>query len=97
MNNAEHDAIVANWERWFFSMLAEHDERQRWRERAACRGRTDVSWFPASPDAAAPALAICARCPVIAECAIEADERPEEHGIWAGLTEQQRRRRRSNA
>lgn len=49
----------------------------RWDQRAACRGRDDIDWFPCAAHArsgsrlprqlAAPA-AVCATCPVIAAC-----------------------------
>lgn len=37
------------------------------------------------------ALALCRACPVRRECLRNALEEPDQHGIWGGLTEQQRR------
>jgi WhiB family transcriptional regulator, redox-sensing transcriptional regulator len=72
-----------------------------WWHRAACRGHQIDLFFPAgdtSPYAAQikEAKAICARCPVHAECLQYALRRPEKYGIWAGLTEQERGRERRN-
>jgi hypothetical protein len=72
-----------------------------WRDRAACRGSTDAElFFPtaeAGPERAkqvAAAKAICARCPVRAECLAEAARIP--YGICGGLTESERRRLRAS-
>ncbi len=64
-----------------------------WQDSAACKGRTDLSWFPATSEerggqsfeyrrAIAAAVAVCRNCPVIAECR-EAG-RTEHGGIWGG-------------
>jgi len=72
-----------------------------WVERAACRDDPfPDDWFPDTPGARNPsavrALDICRSCPVTDECLRYAQSRPEPHGIWGGLTSQQRlgRRRR---
>lgn len=62
-----------------------------WEDRAACRDRPDLSWFPVAPmgrgpksehhDAVAAAIAVCRSCPVINECR-EAGR--TESGIWGG-------------
>ncbi|CAN5555799.1 hypothetical protein BH24ACT13_BH24ACT13_01820 [soil metagenome] len=36
------------------------------------------------------AKAVCARCPVIAECAAHALQVREPYGVWGGLTEDER-------
>jgi WhiB family redox-sensing transcriptional regulator len=68
-----------------------------WRLRAACRSVDSAVFF--SPDAErgrgreareARAKAICARCPVIRECAAYALTAGERHGVWGGLSEQDR-------
>ena len=56
---------------------------------ACVDGRTEL-WF-AGGDAAAEAKAICARCPVIAECLAYALEQREDFGIWGGKDERERR------
>ncbi len=69
-----------------------------WRSRAACRNAPDPELFfpldtaPGARQVAA-AKAICARCPVLAECRSWAISH-EAYGIWGGLTEHQRARLR---
>lgn len=67
-----------------------------WRARAACLDRDPEIWFPVG--ASGPALlqaeqakAVCRRCSVIDQCLRWALDRPEEFGIWGGLTEDERR------
>ena len=68
-----------------------------WRARAACRNTPDPElFFPLDTGPAArqvAAKAICARCPVLAECRSWAISH-EAYGIWGGLTEHQRARLR---
>ena len=68
-----------------------------WRDSAACRAfGVDPEWFfPISEqdtETIERATAICAQCPVQAECLAWAmrPEAPERAGIWGGLTEWQR-------
>lgn len=72
----------------------------RWRDRAACRGGDPERFFPsavAGPDyetQVSVAAAVCAGCPVRAECLTWAlDALP--YGVAGGMTEQQRRDERS--
>ena len=67
-----------------------------WRARAACRGTPDPDLFfppvttgPAAARQVAAAKAICAHCPVQAQCRTWALGH-EAYGIWGGLTEHQR-------
>jgi WhiB family redox-sensing transcriptional regulator len=63
----------------------------RWWERAACKGQLHL-FFPRNGQFAK-ARAICATCPVQAEClaeALEVSDRGELHGLWAGLNKQER-------
>lgn len=63
-----------------------------WRDSAACLGHDSEMWFPAGEKSrddllqAAGAKAICATCPVQAECLADADG----WGIRAGLTADER-------
>ncbi|WP_224387527.1 WhiB family transcriptional regulator [Pseudonocardia sp. ICBG1293] len=54
--------------------LAAATEDHRWRETAACRGMDTELFFPAGtrPEAAEPALRVCAGCRVRRECLAEA-------------------------
>ena len=68
-----------------------------WRLQAACRDIDSAVFFPADgerhPERSARearAKAICARCPVIRECATYALGAGERYGVWGGLSEQER-------
>ena len=70
-----------------------------WQFRAACRGE-DASLFFApgyferreeKDHREARAKAICARCPVRADCLDYALRIREPHGVWGGMNEQERR------
>lgn len=58
-----------------------------WAERAACKNCTDTFFSDEAIDIAR-AKAICARCPVIAECAKAGQL--ERWGIWGGKTPAER-------
>jgi WhiB family redox-sensing transcriptional regulator len=67
-----------------------------WRTRAACRGEDPELFFPVG--STGPALAqiaeakqACARCPVREACLTFALSTGQDHGIWGGLTEDERR------
>jgi hypothetical protein len=74
---------------------------QGWRGRAACRGVDPELFFPAAERGpvravqVAAAKAVCAGCPVRAECLAEALARIP-YGIAGGLTENERRRLRTH-
>jgi WhiB family redox-sensing transcriptional regulator len=70
-----------------------------WQLRGACRGRDSSLFFhpDRTPRSArgrreAEAKAVCARCPVRAECAAHALSAREPYGIWGGFTESERLR-----
>jgi len=66
-----------------------------WRHKAACDGQDTNLWFPDTTGPHNPntarALATCRRCEVQLQCLAYAQDKPELHGIWGGLTEGQRR------
>ncbi len=74
-------------------------EQLDWQHRAACRGPQAAVFFP--PDKPerrdekryreAMAKAICAQCPVIDECLAYALAIREQHGIWGGMSANERR------
>lgn len=78
-------------------LVAELRAGRAWRLQASCLGYP-VTLFvgDANRRSTDEARAVCAGCPVQAECAAEAD-RTESIGIWAGTNERERRaaRRRS--
>lgn len=70
---------------------------ENWREAAACRDTDPELFFPLSEsgkslDQVAEAKAICAGCPVRQPCLAFALRTGQAHGIWGGLTEEERRR-----
>jgi WhiB family redox-sensing transcriptional regulator len=75
------------------------DWTQGWQFGAACRGEDSALFFAPNyferreqKDAReAKAKAICAVCPVRADCLDFALRVRETHGIWGGLNEQERR------
>ena len=70
-----------------------------WQQLAACRGEDSTYFFAPGyfekrhekNAREAVAKAICARCPVRAECLGYALDVRETHGIWGGLNEMERR------
>ena len=68
-----------------------------WQVLGACRG-LDVERFyhpdgergPSRSERERAAKAVCASCPVIAECAAHALRTREPYGIWGGLSESDR-------
>lgn len=76
--------------------------RRGWVERAACRNSDPELFFPVSttgPAAGqvAEARAVCASCPVRAECLDWALNTGQADGIWGGTTPEERRTMRRNA
>jgi WhiB family transcriptional regulator, redox-sensing transcriptional regulator len=72
-----------------------------WQDRAACRGTNARLFF--GPDNERPqdrevrearAKAICALCPVREQCLDYALRNAVKHGIWGGLTTEERTRER---
>ena len=70
-----------------------------WRHRAACRNADLLTFVGPEGERARErvlrerrAKAICARCPVVAPCAVYALTHREPYGIWGGLSERERRR-----
>jgi WhiB family redox-sensing transcriptional regulator len=72
--------------------------RRDWRNRAACLEENPELFFPignSGPAQAqiAEAKAVCARCPVLAECRAWALDNPKlaEFGVFGGMSEDERR------
>ena len=71
---------------------------QNWRPFAACRSVDPELFFPVSSTGAslqqtADAKAICAGCPVRRQCLSFALGTRQTHGIWGGMTEEERYRK----
>jgi WhiB family transcriptional regulator, redox-sensing transcriptional regulator len=67
-----------------------------WRWLSACRGEDPEIFFPAPRNMTtflqlARAKAVCARCPVAAECLGYALATGQEYGVWGGTSEEERR------
>ncbi|MEM7274665.1 MAG: WhiB family transcriptional regulator [Actinomycetota bacterium] len=70
-----------------------------WQYRAACRGPHNEIFFPPPRLERRPdkrrreqrAKEICAGCAVLRECRDYAMKIREQHGIWGGMTEKERR------
>ena len=78
--------------------LAEQKGSQprQWDSLAACRDRNPEIFFPEKAEDEWRARAICAACPVVAEClkdALAQDSNPE--GIWGNTNKRQRKRIRA--
>ncbi|KFG71421.1 WhiB family transcriptional regulator [Streptomyces mutabilis] len=67
-----------------------------WRDRASCRSEEPDLFFPIGNTGPAllqieEAKAVCRRCPVMETCLQWALEFGQEHGVWGGLSEDERR------
>ncbi|WP_438490818.1 WhiB family transcriptional regulator [Streptomyces sp. S186] len=67
-----------------------------WRHRAVCREEDPDLFFPLGNTGPAllqieEAKAVCRRCPVIEHCLQWALEAHQEHGVWGGTSEDERR------
>ena len=65
--------------------------RPAWHQHGACRGADPNLFFPERGESVKEAKAVCARCPVRAECLDYAMENHEVVGIWGGLSARERR------
>ncbi|MEU7088046.1 WhiB family transcriptional regulator [Streptomyces achromogenes] len=68
-----------------------------WRENGACRDEDPELFFPIGSTGPAllqieEAKAVCRRCPVLETCGQWALETHEPHGVWGGMSEDDRRR-----
>jgi WhiB family transcriptional regulator, redox-sensing transcriptional regulator len=62
-----------------------------WMDFAACASSDPEAWYPDTGDPAVRARKICwTRCPVQLLCLDYAIEHNERHGIWGGLSREQR-------
>ena len=71
--------------------LDELVRRPSWHRGAACLGRGTAVFFPSPGDSLAAARAVCADCPVQAECLSTAVADPGLQGFWGGTSERDRR------
>ena len=67
--------------------------RPSWWAGAKCRS-AGVNFFPERGESMAPAKALCALCPAQDACLAFAVAERLEHGVWGGLSPQERREMR---
>ncbi len=71
-----------------------------WMEKAKCKDRTDVKFFPDNGDNAFAARRFCSGCPVRVQCLEYALHHNLTDGVWGGTSPNQRkaiRRKRATA
>ncbi|MFI7087695.1 WhiB family transcriptional regulator [Streptomyces anulatus] len=72
------------------------DASQDFRHRSSCREEDPELFFPIGNTGPAlvqieEARAVCRRCPVMEQCLQWALENGQDHGVWGGLSEDERR------
>jgi WhiB family redox-sensing transcriptional regulator len=75
--------------------LAQPADGEYWRAFAACASADPELFFPVSASASnlpqvAEAKAVCGSCPVRRQCLAYATQTRQLHGIWGGMTEEER-------
>jgi WhiB family redox-sensing transcriptional regulator len=76
-------------------LVAARTGPRRWQDEAACQYTDPDAFFPEKGEANKQAKAVCAGCPVRAEClayALEHSATVGRFGVWGGLSERERRR-----
>lgn len=79
--------------------MAAQEHVLNWQNRSACRGPLGAVFFPPVTterkseklEREARAKEICRGCPVLADCRSYALDIREPHGVWGGLSENERR------
>jgi len=62
-----------------------------WMADAVCAQTDPDAFYPEKGDPCGPAKAVCAGCPVAAECLEYALAHDERFGVWGGTSEKERR------
>lgn len=68
--------------------------REPWMDGALCPQVDGDCFFPNKGESAMDAKAVCIKCPVRLECWEHCVKNDERYGVWAGVTETERRRYR---
>lgn len=71
------------------------EDAEPWQAQALCAQTDPEAFFPDKGGSTRAAKAVCARCPVRAECLAFALENDERFGVWGGLSERERRQLRA--
>jgi WhiB family redox-sensing transcriptional regulator len=69
-------------------------DREDWMKRGACRGTSPALFYAERGEATDTAKAVCATCPIKAECLDFALRNCEMFGVWGGTSERERRQLR---
>ena len=69
-----------------------YERRPSWQAEAACRGMETVIFYPERGALATKAKAVCAVCPVSAECTDAG--LMDNHGVWGGMAQRDRQAHR---
>lgn len=70
--------------------------KEPWTRYGLCHGKT-LEFFPEKGDSIAGAKGLCQRCPVRLKCLEYALRTNQRHGVWGGLSVQERRKIRREA
>jgi WhiB family redox-sensing transcriptional regulator len=73
-------------------LLSEPEPDLSWQDRALCAETDPEEFFPVKGGSTRQAKRVCGACEVRAECLDYALANGEQHGIWGGLSERERRR-----
>ncbi|MFC5066356.1 WhiB family transcriptional regulator, partial [Actinomycetospora atypica] len=68
------------------ALLAAAADLAHWQQRALCAQTDPDAFFPEQGASTAEAKAVCARCPVTAECLEHVLAHDERFGVWAGMS-----------
>lgn len=68
------------------------EDSLEWRDKAECRGTHPDVFFPNEGAGTGEAIRICQGCEVKTDCLEYALVNKEEHGVWGGASERERRR-----
>lgn len=66
-------------------------EALAWRDEAACKTKPTEIFYPERGEPAQAAKVVCWSCPVRLECLSYGLANHDEHGVWGGTTEKERR------
>lgn len=67
---------------------------EAWVEQAVCASTDPEQFFPEKGNRNREAKQMCAQCPVRKDCLGYALDRNEQHGIWGGYSDRERRQLR---
>lgn len=63
-----------------------------WHDEGICQTTDPAIFYPEPGDSDTTARKICAGCPVRRTCLDHALTKPEWHGVWGGISQNERRR-----